>query len=278
METDQNAYETFWYFINERHRIYIKTTAGEPKPWTDDPILQRFKFCNVHRRLDKTSAWMIENLIAPHCSDGALLLFNLLAYRTFNRISTGRLLGWIAEWEPEKVALRLQEVQARGEPIFGAAYRIRQGPGDRSKIESYVKVLSQIWTDRQALYDKIKRGGLQDAVELFDRYPLIGPFIAYQFALDLTYSLILPAPKDLNTWAEVGPGAAGGLRRIWPTVHNGELLSRMRLLRDEAPRYLEPHVGELNLQDIEFCLCEVNKYLRTRRGEGRPKEKYSGGG
>ena len=43
------------YFITEREAIRLKKEAGEPKPWTSDPILQQYRFCNVRRMDDKVS-------------------------------------------------------------------------------------------------------------------------------------------------------------------------------------------------------------------------------
>ena len=42
-------YDLYWYFASERHRVFERRVAGEPDPWTDDPILREFKFCNVFR-------------------------------------------------------------------------------------------------------------------------------------------------------------------------------------------------------------------------------------
>jgi len=34
-------------YMNERHSIWMKRNKGEQKPWTQDPILQQYKFTNV---------------------------------------------------------------------------------------------------------------------------------------------------------------------------------------------------------------------------------------
>ena len=68
----------FWYWVNERHSIYLRKAAGDPRPWTKDPILQRYKFTNVFRELDMGTKWLRECIILPHWSDGPLLLFNII--------------------------------------------------------------------------------------------------------------------------------------------------------------------------------------------------------
>ncbi len=47
-------------FIYERQRIYIKKTAGDPWPWTDDVTLQRTKINNIFRRFDKFTVFESE--------------------------------------------------------------------------------------------------------------------------------------------------------------------------------------------------------------------------
>ena len=45
----QENLKRFFYYINERHRIYLKREEGHSWPWTDDEILQTYSFCNVFR-------------------------------------------------------------------------------------------------------------------------------------------------------------------------------------------------------------------------------------
>ena len=91
----------FVTFVAERHSIYRKRQAGLPPPWTDDPILRRWSFCNMYRHLDKTSAWIWENWILPHADD-PYLGFAMLVARLVNRIDTLKALGYPVPWSPER--------------------------------------------------------------------------------------------------------------------------------------------------------------------------------
>ena len=51
---------------------------------------------------------------------------------------------------------------------------------------------------------------------------------------------------------------------------NAEMFERLKM----ADKYLEPHVPNLEMREIEHSLCEFDKYERTRLGEGRPRAKY----
>src|ERR1044072_865418 len=56
----------FW--ARERENIRKKKAAGLPPPWTENPILQTYRFCNVRRRDDRVSQWLIGNVL-NFCED-----------------------------------------------------------------------------------------------------------------------------------------------------------------------------------------------------------------
>lgn len=77
-------YELYWYFAAERQRAFERRVAGEVWPWTDDPILQEYKFCNVFRAADCVSQYMIRDVCyheEPCSSEDRL--FQIIAFRTF---------------------------------------------------------------------------------------------------------------------------------------------------------------------------------------------------
>src|SRR5580693_8773694 len=78
----------FFYFLNERHRIYLNRKAKKPWPWTKDEILRTYKFTNVYRQLDRvTEAWTHRWINLLHkgakMSDGDIF-FHLCVFRFFN--------------------------------------------------------------------------------------------------------------------------------------------------------------------------------------------------
>ena len=48
----------------------------------------------------------------------------------------------------------------------------------------------------------------------------------------------------------------------------------MKELLDRSSMYLENYVPKLEMREIEHCLCEFDKYERTRLGQGRPRSFY----
>ena len=55
-----------FYFLNERQRIRDKRYSGEPFPWTEDPILRTYSFCEVFRQDDRVSQWIYNNWLKPY--------------------------------------------------------------------------------------------------------------------------------------------------------------------------------------------------------------------
>src|ERR1700730_3740631 len=47
----------FFDWCRERHSVFEKRLAGQQFPWTDDPILTEYIFCNVFREQDKVTRW-----------------------------------------------------------------------------------------------------------------------------------------------------------------------------------------------------------------------------
>lgn len=84
-------YDLYWYFAAERQRVFERRTTGQPPPWTDDPILREFKFCNVYRAADRVSQYMIRDVCYHDepCSPEDRL-FQIVAFRTFSKIETWR--------------------------------------------------------------------------------------------------------------------------------------------------------------------------------------------
>ena len=76
--------EDFFYWINERHQIFLNRAMGEPRPWTDDPILDQFKFTNAFRQLDHGTQWLINELVGAGDTDDSRLLFNIVTFRMYN--------------------------------------------------------------------------------------------------------------------------------------------------------------------------------------------------
>ena len=59
----QQVFDAYWRFAAERQQVFYRRARREPPPWTDDPILDRFKFCNAFRASDRVSQYLIREVI-----------------------------------------------------------------------------------------------------------------------------------------------------------------------------------------------------------------------
>lgn len=275
---NQAAYSAFWHFINERHAIYLKKSEGLEKPWTTDPVLRDWKFCNVFRILDKQSQLLLEHVITPHVNDSsAHLLFNIFVFRAFNLYDTYKTLGWSSFWDPEAAIDLLAYRVGSGLNLTSGAYMIRGREG-MPKYRSIVKSLTEIW---EAKHDLVEYLASERSLEYaFDaimdcKFWGWGEFTSYQVVLDLTYTPILANAEDINTWCAFGPGAIRGIHLLFDNWHEMTPLACAQYLLEESPKHIGSHVPPLTLQDIEFSLCELQKYWRIQTG-GKSKERYNG--
>ena len=271
----------YFEFARERHRIYLKKEAGEPKPWTEGEVFQQYRFCCVHRELDKVTQWFRQNIRDP-LKDSDDVVFATIVFRLFNLPSTGEILlreGMLTEWDRRIVRSILHDKK----PLITAAYMLKS-PAGMTKLEGMIQILDPIWEDRENLIRDIKAAGtLQGAHERLMVYPYIGGFLAYEFVTDLNYTSILKDAPDKMTWANPGPGASRGIARLLYNDPNAKVsaelaLNTMRELTEygQNEEYWPREYGQWDARNSEHWLCETDKILRFTLGEGTPKQKYNG--
>ena len=64
MKVRDETYRYYFYFIQERMKIFWKRYEGSESNLADDPILAKYKFTNVYRAQDRVSQYLIRNVIA----------------------------------------------------------------------------------------------------------------------------------------------------------------------------------------------------------------------
>lgn len=266
-ESGRASVEEFYGWVNFRHEIYLKRQRGESAPWTDDPILRDYYFCNVYRELDKTTVWLRENWREPHADDGATLVFNMLLARFFNWVPTLAAIGYTQQWS--KGRKRVMALEGQPRKLFSDAYMIagRDLTG-KTKVAGVCDRLDFAWEHRRRLYKAIRQDNtLKQATWWLQEIPGVAAFMAYEVVTDLRHTPVLSDAADIMTWANPGPGAVRGLQRLYgkDRVKPKNAVELMQELFAQAPEYT---ALPLEMRDIEMSLCEVDKYLRAKNGEG----------
>ena len=268
--------ERFLYWIQERESIRLKKERGEAKPWTNDEILQMYRFCNVRRMNDKVSQWLLKNWYEPNFDHPQMLVACVLA-RHFNLPASLEVIGFPTVWQPEKIKQQLRDMKAAGNRIFNGAYIVR-GIETTDKTEMVVDCVCQPLILSPP---KIDNSSMQQSVNALLPYWGFGSFMAGQVVADLRWGLG-GKWRDKKKWAPIGPGSNRGINRLLDKPiktkvsqiqFNGFLRSIIVKVKDSLPRKIW---GRLEAIDYQNCLCEFDKYSRTLLGEGRPKQKYAG--
>lgn len=100
--------------------------------------------------------------------------------------------------------------------------------------------------------------------------------MAYQAVVDMRFTALLSSAEDVSTWAAAGPGTIRGLNRLHGravdyALSQGQALSEMRAIFKVAAQ--ETGVA-MDFSDVPNILCETDKYLRVKLGEGKPRALY----
>lgn len=280
-------------FMLERHRIYIRRFVEKvPPPWTDDPILQRFRFCNIFRELDTVTIWIREHIREPYAKHPNLW-FMLCAARQINWPPTLQELmdngAWPTErWNPKKARDVMQKIKNQGRKLYTSAYMLNahgrgpSDPADKAFFTCYL-VLAKLWNEREKVaLPALKENSMQSFSEMLLQYHGWGGFTAYEATCDLRWTRYLKKAPDINTWANIGPGAVRGINRVLQCKVDAPLkqataLAETVALHKELKAKWPKNFPALELREIEHSCCEYDKYERARLGEGRPKEHFISG-
>ncbi|MCW2981398.1 MAG: hypothetical protein JWO14_3125 [Solirubrobacterales bacterium] len=273
------VYDAYWRFAARRHEIFLKRFEGDPEPWGKDQILRRYKFCNTYRAADRVSQYMIREVIyGEGVADLAPedIFLRIVLFRLFSKEATWDALeeatGGVRRDTLDVSALGdlLEDMRTRG-PIYTAAF-ILAAPtsfGHKAKHRNHLALVA----------DMFRKGGLgaavghaqslDDVFEALIAYPMIGPFLGYQIAIDLNYSDQLDF--DENEFTMPGPGALRGIEKVFLDTAGRspqELIMGMVDCQDEEFARLDLEFNglfdrPLKAIDCQGLFCETDKYSRA---------------
>lgn len=249
---------------------------------TRDPVLSKWRFCNVFREDDVTTAWFRKNIREPMKDDPRVLLATI-AFRWFNRIETGEKIKdvLLGNWDTQQVRRRLYLAQ----PVVTGAYMIKTPSGmDKLDgvcwcIDQAAKVIAKYPADYW--YEK----SLQQFWNALREMPLMGGFMAYEVVSDLRHTFLLREASDINTWANAGPGCTRGLGRVvhgdpnhWTATSEKDQKAMNSAMIELYCRSLQSEYWpsgwpKWEMREVEHSLCEWDKYCRGLAGD-KLKRKY----
>ena len=277
------VYDTYWRFAAERQAIHFRRLERAAPPWTDDPILRRYKFTNAYRAADRVSQYLIRNVIygPGRPAEAEEVFFRIMVFKLFNKVETWEgleaALGalTLADFSYERYDEILERRLAAGKPIYSAAYIMPAGTGLRKKTRKHRNHLLLV---QQMIRDRVPGkltgcGSMRNVFEILKDYPGIGDFLAYQYATDVNYSEMTDFPE--SDFVVPGPGAINGIRKVFADRAGRSDIALIHLMceRQESEfarlglEFLSLWGRPLQPIDCQNLFCEVDKYARVRHPE-----------
>lgn len=265
--------EKLAWFINERWHIALNKKEGHPPPWTKDPMLQQYRFTNVYREWDPVTIFI--NQWLKRRQVGELITWAVFA-RYINEPMTLEYVGeHVLQWVQVYVFNALVNWKGMGRRVFNPAYIVSTNGQKMDKLMYVVKLVDDTATAVDFRYVQT----LDEAYEELTSVKGVGSFMAGQIIADLKHTPLLNSAKDWWTWCTPGPGSMRGLNRVLSMRLHGTWTQRnfqvelAKLHERIAPLLDLP--ARLDMQNLQNCLCEYDKWCRATSGEGRPKQLYT---
>lgn len=272
------VYELYWRFAAERQKAFEARVSGVPWPWTEDRILQAYKFCNVFRAADRVSQYMIRDV--AYKNDNATpqdRLFQIVAFRTFSNIRTwdsvtsklGRSprLADLADGSFEQVLTTTREENGR---LYTGAFILcaTDAYGRSIKHLNHVALFKHMFL-LEGLADRVLSApSLESVYQMLHEFPLMGDFMSYQTAIDLNYSTHVNFSED--DFTQPGPGAVRGIRKVFLDLNGLTPRETIMWMVDNQEAEFE-RLGygfnglwgrRLHAIDAQGLFCETDKYCR----------------
>lgn len=276
-------YDIYWEFTAKRQAVFYARSRRQPEPWSDDPILQQYKFCNVFRAADRASQYLIREV----CYSGDQyafddLLFQIIAFRNFSKIETWeglrQLLGQsptLQDLSSGRFEQALIELKKTGRPMYTNAFILcaNDAFGRGEKILNHVELFKYMFFDAGIAQRIFNATTLEEVYMVLHSFPLYGDFMSYQTAIDINYSELINFSE--NDFTVAGPGALRGLKKIFENLGDFTPEQAIHWMVDRQDiefsrlglNFNNLFGRKIHAIDAQNLFCEVDKYLRVHTPE-----------
>ena len=273
---------SYWLLAAERQAMFFRRASGEPGPWTENRVLAQHRFTNAYRASDRVSQYLLHHVIYDQERDALDTILRVLLFKIFNRIDTWEhLVGrvgqpTVASFRADAYGAALDELLSEGRRVYSAAYIMpspRLGAGGRKHRNHLALVEMLLRTGALARFEQT--GSLKSLYERLVEVPSFGPFLAFQYAIDLNYSPHFDF--DEMEFVVAGPGALRGIGKCFEDTGGLDAAGVIAAMAHSAPRFFEMTQAPtpfrdlwgrpLQLIDCQNLFCEVDKYARVAHPE-----------
>lgn len=279
MQIRQETFDAYWRFTTLRQEVFFKKINNLLPPWTSDPIINTYKFCNAYRASDRVSQYLIKNIIYDNSrsQNEEEVLFRILLFKIFNKIETWNYLEnklgnyiTLSSFDFTLYSQILQEAMASGYAIYTSAYMSCASKefGYDKKHQNHLALIDKMVFQDGVVTRIVKSKSLKEVFHIIQEYPLLGKFMAYQLAIDINYSEIINF--DENSFTIAGPGAERGIAKCFVNTGNKTNTDIIHWMVENQEQEFQ-RLG-LNFQtlwgrplqaiDCQNLFCETDKYCR----------------
>lgn len=277
-------------FIRDRYEVHTRKDIERlPKPWTNNPVLQQYKFTNIRREHDRQSKKYISITATNHYLTLNEKILNTFLFRSWNNhdtlmklgghfsiddINTGRAVSIAREvvkdvekQDPNHMWYNSAYIQGNTK----AVWRRPEGKGliytgDQSDAEDCIPLrmfnVAKFVVDHHIDQKLIYADDQLEAYNIICSVPGFSTFLAYQIFVDLTY---IPEFKfSENEFTMAGPGCKRGLDYLFSDEKGMTPEECLFWLRDNFDRLNAqfPDIG-LDLNKLMYDLPEWDRRMNV---------------
>ena len=276
-------YEYLIEFVNERELIRKNKEAGI-QPYTQNEILNKYRFCNVRRKDDRVTRWLLQHYYTNNIGD---VWFKAMIARLINWPPTLKYLlekdaipHRVEEFDVDYFIECLEKLKEKNIKMFSSAYVVYPTRLEGTKSQNMsTHIIAPLSKKAEDIRAAIEANSIELVTDTLATCFGIKTFIAGQVSADLTYIMgQLLTAKDLYTYAPKGPGSQRGLNRLHERYLRATFIKNQFTdeLIDARDRLITSNreLEDLTLHDVQNVMCEFDKYLRVKFNEGKPKQTY----
>lgn len=253
-------------------KIWEKKTAGLPAPYTDDPVLSKYRFCNVLRELDRQTI-EFHTLLNPIRNDFSLWLLNMFYCRMVARPETIVAAGLLS-YNAIENNLVYRKLMAHPRPRFGTPYVfpvstiMKSGTPTRELFITrhlplvMLKIADEIQTwEKKSVYD-----GVNTLLPIFGYNH---SFLWTEVLIDVAYQF--PQHIDLFKQFPIGPGSLPTIKKLCGAKNPSIFASELANIGITLELTYKNRPVRLSAENWEGIGCEYRKYSNLKQGKGRKR-------
>lgn len=258
-------------YARERMTIWNLKNTWKCNPRTEDKILQKYKFCNVYRELDKQTIYIHSKLLHLR-NNFELRLLNIMIARFIWRIETLEII-WVYTSKSTKYenTLRLISWTKYGDAyLFPPQVPLKLWYKDR--VDFIFKFLPKISKKLSKLISTFKNENIHNWVKKITNLIWVGlTFHFTEILIDVAYQY--PELIDLNWKFPVWPWSKPTMKSLNNKANIEEICLEIVYTQPKDFPYLEIYGKKIMITTewIEWLGCEFRKYTNLKNWKGKSR-------